>query len=102
MPGSHFPFESDAGRPADAESGIPRMNPVIETIRIRRRLEREAPNEFAAIRRYDGRKRATELAMFVALAAAGFWVSIHARSVASTLMLILGIIVTAVAMMPRI
>src|SRR6185503_16624062 len=49
-------------------------------------------------RRYDGRKRAAELAVFVALAAAGFWVSIHARSAASAPMLIAGILVTAVAL----
>src|SRR5687767_433578 len=98
MPGSRLAFESDAGRAADAESGIAGMNPVIETLRIRRRLEREASNEFAALRRYDGRKRAAELAVFVALAGMGFWVSIHARSVASTPLLAAGIIVTAVAL----
>jgi fatty acid desaturase len=74
------------------------MNPVIETLRIRRRLEREASNEFAALRRYDGRKRATELAIFVALAVAGFGVSIYARSMASAPLLTVGIIVTAVAL----
>ena len=76
----------------------PDSEPVVETLRIRRRLARDASNGFAAFTRYDGRKRATELAVFLALAAAGFWVSIHARSVASAPMLIVGILVTAVAL----
>ena len=66
--------------------------------RIRRRLAREASDEFAAFTRYDGRKRAAELAVFLALAGVGFWVSIHARSVASAPMLIVGILITAVAL----
>ena len=76
----------------------PDSEPVVETLRIRKRLAREAANEFAAFTRYDGRKRAAELAVFLALAGAGFWVSIQARAVASAPMLIAGILVTAVAL----
>ncbi len=83
-------------RPDRAEA--PDSEPVVETLRIRRRLAREASNQFAALRRYDGRKRAAELAVFVALAGAGFWLSIHARSVASAPMLTVGILITAVAL----
>jgi fatty acid desaturase len=83
-------------RPDRAEA--PDSEPVIETLRIRRRLAREASNAFAAFTRHDGRKRAAELAVFLALAGAGFWVSIHARSVASAPMLTAGILVTAVAL----
>jgi fatty acid desaturase/membrane-associated phospholipid phosphatase len=83
-------------RPDRAEA--PDSEPVIETLRIRRRLAREASDAFAAVRRCDGRKRATELAVFLSLAVAGFWVSIHARSVASAPMLAAGILVTAVAL----
>jgi fatty acid desaturase/membrane-associated phospholipid phosphatase len=84
-------FRPDRAEPPDSE-------PVVETLRIRRHLAREASNEFAAFTRYDGRKRATELAVFLALAGLGFWVSIHARSVASAPMLTVGILVTAVAL----
>ena len=83
-------------RPDRAEA--PDSEPVVETLRIRRRLAREASSEFAAFTRYDGGKRATELAVFLALAGAGFWLSIHARSVASAPMLTVGIVVTAVAL----
>jgi fatty acid desaturase/membrane-associated phospholipid phosphatase len=76
----------------------PDSEPVIETLRIRKRLAREGSNEFAAFTRYDGGKRATELIVFPVLAGAGFWVSIHARSVASAPMLTAGILVTAVAL----
>jgi fatty acid desaturase len=71
---------------------------VVETLRIRRHLAREASNEFAAFTRYDGRKRAAELAMFLAMAGVGFWVSIYARAVASAPILTAGILVTAVAL----
>jgi len=83
-------------RPYRAEA--PDSEPVVETLRIRRHLTREASNDFAAFTRYDGRKRAAELVAFVALAVAGLSVSIYARSVASTSMLIAGILVTAVAL----
>jgi fatty acid desaturase len=83
-------------RPDRAEA--PDSEPVVETLRIRRRLAREASNEVAAFTHYDGRKRATELAVFLALAGVGFWVSIHARSVQSAPMLTVGILVTAVAL----
>ena len=83
-------------RPERAEA--PDSEPVVETLRIRRRLARDASHALAAVRRYDGRKRAAELAVFLALAGAGFWVSIHARSVASAPMLAAGILVTAVAL----
>ena len=76
----------------------PDSEPVLETLRIRRRLASEASSAFAAVRRYDGRKRAAELAVFLALAGVGFWVSIHARSVASAPMLAVGILVTGVAL----
>src|SRR6266550_4690506 len=76
----------------------PDSEPVVETLRIRRHLARAASNEFAAFTRYDGRKRATELAVFLVLAGVGFWMSIHARSVASAPMLIVGILITAVAL----
>lgn len=76
----------------------PDSEPVVETLRIRRRLAREASNAFAAFTRYDGRKRAAEFAVFLALALIGLWVSIHARSIASAPMLIAGILVTAVAL----
>ena len=46
-------------RPDRAEA--PDSEPVVETLRIRRRLARDASNEFAAFTRYDGRKRAAEL-----------------------------------------
>ena len=69
-------------RPDPAEA--PDTEPVVETLRIRKNLAREASNEFAALTRHDGRKRAGELAVFIALASAGMWLSIHARSVAST------------------
>lgn len=83
-------------RPERAEA--PDSEPVVETLRIRRRLARDASGEFAAVRRFDGRKRAIELAVFLSLAAAGFWISIHARSVASAPLLVAGILVTAVAL----
>jgi fatty acid desaturase len=83
-------------RPDRAEA--PDSEPVVETLRIRRHLAREAPNEFAAFTHYDGHKRATELVVFLALAGVGFWVSSHARSVASVPMLIAGIFLTAVAL----
>ena len=83
-------------RPDRAEA--PDSEPVVETLRIRRRLAREASNEFAAFTRYDGRTRATELAVFLALAGIGFWVSIHARPVRSAPMLTVGILITAVAL----
>jgi fatty acid desaturase/membrane-associated phospholipid phosphatase len=83
-------------RPDRAEA--PDSEPVVETLRIRRLLARDASNEFAAFTRYDGRKRATELAVFPALAGVGFWVSIHARSVEAAPMLIVGILITAVAL----
>ena len=76
----------------------PDSDPVVETLRIRRRLAREASGEFAAVRRYDGRKRAIELAVFLSLAAIGFWVSIQARSAASMPALVAGILITAVAL----
>ena len=57
-----------------------------------------ASDAFAAVRSYDGRKRAIELAVFLSLAAAGFWVSIYARSVESVPTLVAGILVTAVAL----
>jgi fatty acid desaturase len=82
-------------RPHQAEA--PDSEPVVETLRIRRRLAREASDEFAAFTRYDRRKRAAELVVFLALAGAGFWVSIYARSVASAPMLVAGLLVTAVA-----
>ena len=53
-------------RPHRAEA--PDSEPVVETLRIRRRLAREASDEFAAFTRYDGRKRAAELVVFLALA----------------------------------
>ena len=71
--------------------------PVLETLRIRRRLVQEV-RDFSAMTRHDGRKRAAELAIFVALAATGFLVSIWARSLSSTPMLTAGILVTAVAL----
>jgi len=83
-------------RPDRAEA--PDSEPVVETLRIRKRLAREAAREFAAFTRYEGRKRATELAVFLALAGIGFWVSIHARSVGSPPMLAVGVLVTAVAL----
>jgi fatty acid desaturase len=83
-------------RPDRAEA--PDSEPVVETLRIRRRLAGEASTAFAAFKRYDGRKRAIELAVFLALAGVGFWVSIHARSVASAPLLTAGILVTAVAL----
>ena len=76
----------------------PDSEPVLETLRIRRRLAHEASDGFAAVRRYDGRKRATEFAVFLSLAAAGFWVSIYARSVASAPILAAGIVITAIAL----
>ena len=83
-------------RPDRAEA--PDSEPVVETLRIRRQLARESSNAFAAFSRYDGRKRATELAVFLALAGVGFSLSIHARSVGSMPMLAAGILVTAVAL----
>ena len=83
-------------RPDRAEA--PDSEPVAETRRIRRHLAREASDEFAALTRHDGHKRATELVVFLALAAAGFWMSIHARSVSSAPMLAAGILITAVAL----
>lgn len=80
------------------QAEAPDSEPVVETLRIRRRLAREASDKLAAFTRYDGRKRAAELVVFVALAAAGFWVSIYARSVASAAMLVAGFVVTAVAL----
>jgi fatty acid desaturase len=71
---------------------------VVETLRIRKNLAREASKEFAALTRSDGRKRAAELAVFVALAGAGLWLSIHARSASSAPLLVVGILVTAIAL----
>src|SRR4029453_18602998 len=68
-------------RPDPAEA--PDTEPVVETLRIRKKLARESSREFAALTRHDGRKRAGELAVFIALASTGLWVSVHARSVAS-------------------
>ena len=83
-------------RPDRAEA--PDSEPVAETLRIRTWLAREASDGFAAVRRHDARKRATDLAVFIALAGVGFLVSIHARSVASAPMLMVGILVTAVSL----
>ena len=76
----------------------PDSEPVLETLRIRRRLAGEASTAFAALTRHDGRKRLHELAVFVALAAAGFATSIWARSIDSTWLLAAGIVTTAVAL----
>jgi len=76
----------------------PTASPWSKRSGFRRHLAREASNGFAACTRHDGRKRASELVMFLALAWAGFWVSTHARSVASAPMLAVGILVTAVAL----
>jgi len=83
-------------RPDPTEA--PDTEPVVETLRIRKSLAREASKEFAALTRSDGRKRAAELAVFVALAGAGLWLSIHARSASSAPLLVVGILVTAVAL----
>ena len=83
-------------RPDPAEA--PDSEPVVETLRIRKSLARESSREFAALTHHDGRKRAGELAVFIALASAGLWVSILARSVASAPLLAAGILVTAVAL----
>src|SRR5437899_5673017 len=80
--------------PAEA----PDTEPVVETLRIRKNLARESSREFAALTRHDGRQRAGELAVFIALAFAGLWASIHARSVASAPLLAAGILVTAAAL----
>ena len=84
-------FRTDSAEAPDSES-------VVETLRIRKSLAREASKEFAALTRSDGRKRAAEFAVFIALAGAGLWLSIHARSVTSTPLLAIGILVTAVAL----
>jgi fatty acid desaturase len=76
----------------------PDSQPVLETLRIRNRLAREASEDFAALRRHDGRKRAEEFAAFVTLAAIGFLLSVWARSLRFTPMLVAGILVTAVAL----
>ena len=83
-------------RPDPAEA--PDSEPVVETLRIRKNLARESSGEFAALTRHDGRKRAGELAVFMALASAGLWISIHARAVASMPLLVAGILVTAAAL----
>ena len=76
----------------------PDTEPVLETLRIRRRLAREAPGAFAALTRADVRKRAAELVVFTGLVGIGFWLSIHARSVQSAPMLIVGILITSLAL----
>ncbi|HEY2015253.1 MAG TPA: fatty acid desaturase [Bryobacteraceae bacterium] len=72
--------------------------PVIETLRIRNRLAQEMQEGFVALIRHDARKRAAEFAVFVSLAAMGFWLSIEARSLASTPLLAAGILLTAAAL----
>jgi fatty acid desaturase len=72
--------------------------PVLETLRIRNRLAQEASEDFAALRRHDGRKRAEEFAVFITLAAMGFSLSVWARSLQFTPMLAAGILVTALAL----
>ena len=72
--------------------------PVLETLRIRHRLAQEVPENFEKLTRHDGRKRAAELALFVVLAALGFWLSSWARSLGSTQILVAGILFTAVTL----
>ncbi len=72
--------------------------PVVATLRIRNRLAHSASTEIAELRRHDIRKRARELAVFATLAALGFSISIWARSVPSTAVLVMGILVTAVSL----
>ena len=76
----------------------PDSAPVVETLSIRRRLVREVPLDVATLTRRDGRKRAAELLVFPLLAAVGVWLSVHARGVESTPLLLLGIAVTAIAL----
>jgi fatty acid desaturase len=76
----------------------PDSEPVVETLRIRRRLAGGASTAFAALTRYDRRKRLHELMAFVALAALGLAISLWARAAGSTLMLTAGILTTAVAL----
>src|SRR5262249_31851556 len=76
----------------------PDAEPVLETLRIRRRLAREAPGAFAALTCADVRKRVAELVVFPGLVGIGFWLSIHARSVQSAPMLIVGILITSLAL----
>ena len=77
--------------------GIVRQPAVLETLRIRSRLVHEMP-DFDAMTRHDGRERAREFAIFVALATLGFCLSISARTLASAPMLACGILLTAVAL----
>jgi fatty acid desaturase len=82
-------------RPVRVESSD--SQPVLETLRIRSRLVQEMP-DFDAMTRHDGRERAREFAIFVALATLGFCLSISARTLASAPMLACGILLTAVAL----
>lgn len=72
--------------------------PVLETLRIRDRLAQQMSDNFAALTQPDARKRGQEFAVFIALAAMGFSISVGARSIASTPLLVTGILVAAVAL----
>jgi fatty acid desaturase len=76
----------------------PDSEPVLETLRIRKRLAREEPEAYTMLTRQDRRKRIAELGLFTALAAIGFAVSIGARAAGSTPILVLGILITAIAL----
>jgi fatty acid desaturase/membrane-associated phospholipid phosphatase len=71
--------------------------PVLQTLRIRNQLVQEMP-DFGVMTRQDGRERAREFGVFVTLATLGFCLSISARSLGSTPMLVGGILLTAVAL----
>jgi fatty acid desaturase/membrane-associated phospholipid phosphatase len=83
-------------RPLPVEA--PDSEPVLETLRIRSLLAQVAADDFHELIRHDGRKRAEEFAVFVTVAALGFSLSVWARSLDSMPTLVLGILVTAVAL----
>jgi fatty acid desaturase/membrane-associated phospholipid phosphatase len=83
-------------RPIEKEAAD--SKPVVETLRIRKRLIEEAPGEVTKLTKPNLRERAREGAVFVGLALLGFLISAKAISVASSAMLAVGIAISAVAL----
>jgi fatty acid desaturase/membrane-associated phospholipid phosphatase len=83
-------------RPERVEA--PDSEPVLETVRIRKCLAQQSPEAFAMLTRLEGRKRAAELMVFPALAAAGFVAGIQARHFGSVPLEVAAIAITATAL----
>lgn len=81
-------------RPAEA----PDTEPVLESVRIRRRLTEQSPTAIRSLARLALRKRLREVAVFLPLAAAGLLLGAHARHIHSTPLLLAAIVGTAVAL----